>query len=134
MTNQTPNAPSRRRGEAHTVLADKPLPARAAGNPNTGMGNFSRVTERAQTTLPKGVRNALGAGPGTTLSWVIHGNTAVVTVQEAEEIDPVVDAFLAFLEKDMIENPHRVSVLPADMFEKARQLTAGIVVNLDEPL
>jgi antitoxin PrlF len=133
MKHTTPNAPGRRRGEAQNVLAN-PSPAHFAGPSNTEIGNYSRVTERAQTTLPKGVRNALGAGPGSTLSWTIQGDVAVVKVQGSEQADPVVTAFLSFLEKDMIAHPEHIKAFPADLLERGLALTAGIVVNLDEPL
>lgn len=133
MKHATPDAQGRRRGEGKTSLAEF-RPAHIAGSPNSETGNFSRVTDRAQTTLPKGVRNALGAGPGTTLCWIIQGDQAVVSVQEIEKPDPVVTKFLAFLEQDMIENPEHLSAFPAELIERGRELTAGVTFDLNEPL
>jgi antitoxin PrlF len=133
MKNANPNAPGRRRGEAQPALADR-SPAHLAGHANSEIGNFSRVTERAQTTVPKGVRNALGAGPGSTLCWIIQGDVAVVSVQESEQADPVINAFLAFLQQDMMQHPEQLSAFPAEMIERGRALTAGVTFNLDEPL
>lgn len=133
MKHTTPDAPGRHRGEGQALLADR-SPAHFAGHSNTETGNFSRVTERAQTTLPKGVRNALGAGPGSTLCWIIQGDVAVVSVQESEQADPAISAFLAFLEKDMITHPQHLSAFPAEMIETGRALTAGVSFDLDEPL
>ena len=134
MKHTTPDAPGRRRGEAQSVLAAHSRPAHFAGPSNPETGNFSRVTERAQTTLPKGVRNALGAGPGSTLCWIIQGDVAVVSVQESEESDPVINAFLAFLEQDMMSHPERLTSISTEELDEIRQLTAGININIDEPL
>ena len=33
------------------------------------------VTEKGTTTIPNGIRRALGIAPGTILQWSIHGRT-----------------------------------------------------------
>jgi AbrB family looped-hinge helix DNA binding protein len=38
----------------------------------------STLTAKAQTTVPKDVREALGVKPGDTLSWRVRGNRATV--------------------------------------------------------
>jgi antitoxin PrlF len=47
------------------------------------------------------------------------------------EEDPIVGAFLSFIEKDMLQNPASFAPLSADVIDRAKALTAGIVV-IDE--
>lgn len=44
----------------------------------------STVTSKGQTTVPKGIREALNLEPGTTLRWEVSGRTArVFTFEES---------------------------------------------------
>jgi antitoxin PrlF len=107
---------------------------RVLSNRSASSGNVSRVTDKAQTTLPKGVRNALGATPGSTLKWDIQGNRAIVQVQEAEHEDPAVGAFLKFLAADMIAHPENLRPLQGDLIVEAKELTVGVKFDLNERL
>lgn len=40
---------------------------------------YSRVTSKAQTTIPRPVRQALGLGPGDTLAYQIEADTVVLS-------------------------------------------------------
>jgi antitoxin PrlF len=51
-----------------------------------------------------------------------------------EESDPVLDAFLAFLAKDMEDHPEQIKPLSADLMERIERLTQGITVDPDEDL
>jgi antitoxin PrlF len=96
----------------------------------------SVITTKSQTTLPSGVRKALGVGPGDRLAYVVEGDRAVIMKArrgDAHE-DPVADAFLAFLKQDMAGHPERLAGLTTDLVERARALTDGIEVDLDAPL
>jgi antitoxin PrlF len=96
----------------------------------------SVITAKSQTTLPSGVRKALGVGPGDRLAYIVEGDRAVImkaSLTDAHE-DPVVEAFLAFLERDMAAHPERPAGLAAELVERARALTDGIEVDLDEPI
>jgi prlF antitoxin for toxin YhaV_toxin len=48
------------------------------------------------------------------------------------EEDPLVGAFLSFLEKDIQDEPANITSLNADAIERAKALTAGIVVTDDD--
>ena len=65
-------------------------------------------------------------GPGKILISLVD------KVSSCNEDDPVVGAFLSFIERDMIENPDLISNLDATVIEKAKTLTAGIAVNDEE--
>jgi antitoxin PrlF len=51
-----------------------------------------------------------------------------------EESDPVLEAFLAFLAKDMEDHPEQIKPLSADLMERIERLTQGITVDPDEDL
>jgi antitoxin PrlF len=67
--------------------------------------------------------------PGHALISIVEGGTA-----EIEEEDPVVTAFLSFLEQDMRAHPERISSLSKRALARASRLTKGVKVSDDEPL
>jgi antitoxin PrlF len=96
----------------------------------------STVTARAQTTLPSGVRKALGIQPGDRLEYVIEGNHAVIrkAMDAEDEQDPALGAFLDLLERDIAEHPERLQPVTRELAERMRRLSAGIEVDLDEKI
>jgi antitoxin PrlF len=91
----------------------------------------SKVTAKAQTTLPSGVRKALAVGPGDSLRYRIEGHRAIIekASPEAEEADPAVGAFLAFLAGDLTQHPERLRGMPRALLRRARALTRGISID-----
>jgi antitoxin PrlF len=65
-------------------------------------------------------------GPGTLLVSVV-GASDVQT-----EEDPVVCAFLSFLEKDMLGNPQNITPLSEHQMARAKAITDGVTVSDDE--
>jgi antitoxin PrlF len=51
-----------------------------------------------------------------------------------EESDPVLEAFLAFLAKDMEDHPEQIKPLSASRMKRIEELTKGVVVDFDEDL
>lgn len=95
---------------------------------------LSVITAKSQTTLPTGVRKALGVRPGDRLAYVIEGDRAVIKKADVDGDDPVTGAFLDFIARDASSHPERLIGLPPDLIERARALTKGITVKLDEPV
>lgn len=65
------------------------------------------------------------------------GQMLVSVVDEAEpnsSEDPIVMAFLSFLEKDMTENPNRLTPVPEELIARAAELTKDVVVSDDDIL
>lgn len=56
----------------------------------------SRISSKAQTTIPRAVRTALGLREGDTVAYQIEGNRVVLT--RAEQPDPFVGNFSTFTE------------------------------------
>ena len=67
-------------------------------------------------------------GPGTMLLSVSEEATT------ENEADPVMAAFLSFLDRDISQIPDRVKPLSATRIEQARALTKGVEVRDDEPI
>jgi hypothetical protein len=66
-------------------------------------------------------------GPGVLLVRAID----VEDEEEAGE-DPVLGAFLAFIERDMIENPSSIQPLSSDLLARAERLVGDMEVDLNE--
>ncbi len=95
----------------------------------------SAVTDRYQTTIPKGVRDALGIRRGDTLVYELSGDQVVLRRQVAgSPEDPALLGFLDLLERDISAHPERLQAVPADLFERARELVRGIDIDLDTSL
>ncbi len=65
-------------------------------------------------------------GPGTLLLSVNNDS------QLRNEDDPVVGAFLAFLEKDILDNARDITAVSVEQIARAKELTAGVTVSDDE--
>jgi antitoxin PrlF len=91
----------------------------------------SKVTAKAQTTLPSGVRKALAVGPGDSLRYRIEGHRAIIekASPETEEADPALAAFLAFLAGDLRQHPERLRGMPRALLHRARTLTRGVSID-----
>ena len=92
----------------------------------------SKVTSKAQTTLPSGVRDALGINPGDKLGYEIEGDAAVIRKVVDDGEDPALAPFLALLEQDIAQNARRLKAVPQALVERIRALTEGVRVNRDE--
>lgn len=91
----------------------------------------SKITAKAQTTLPSGVRKALGVGPGDNLAYVVEGDQAII--RKAPELesaaDPALGAFLDLLERDITEHPERLQLVTQEFYERMRRATGGFEVD-----
>jgi antitoxin PrlF len=65
---------------------------------------------------------------------IAPGHALISVVEEDPEEDPVVTAFLAFLERDMRAHPERLIGLSRRSVNRAARLTKGVKVTDDERL
>lgn len=72
------------------------------------------LTSKGQITLPKAIRQALGADTGSKLAFELRGDEVVVTRADVEQEDPAIAAFLALLAGDM-KAGRNVRGLPEDL-------------------
>jgi len=94
----------------------------------------STITAKGQTTVPKSVRQALGIAQGDRIAFVVDSQRRVTIekVETEESEDPVIVRYLEFLARDMAKHPETSVVpFPKALFDRARALTEGMVVDLD---
>lgn len=86
----------------------------------------STLTGQGQTTVPAAVRRALGLSAGDRLTYTV-ARDGRVTLDREEMAEPAaVDAFLAFLDADIRDDPAQVRPYDAALSEQAKQLTRGV--------
>ena len=73
-------------------------------------------------------RKRLGAGE---FSVSDHARALLTRI---DEVDPVVSAYLSFLEADMVTHPERLSPFSSADLAAARELTRGVEVSDDDAL
>lgn len=94
----------------------------------------SKITAKGQTTVPKAVRRALGVSYGGEIAYVVDEGGRVSLLGPEEEGDPVIDAFLSFLARDMARHPAAITAFPAALAERMAALTAGMDVDPGEAI
>jgi antitoxin PrlF len=95
----------------------------------------STITAKGQTTIPKAVRQALGVGLGDRIAFRIDAaGVSVHRADEADEADPVLERFLAFLAADMSRRPKALSALTPALSRRLAALTKGVDADLDAPI
>lgn len=95
----------------------------------------SSITDRFQTTIPKGVREALGLRRGDRLAYEVRGEEVVVRRRpEHEGNDPALTGFLDLLERDIAGRPDRLQRVPDALVRRGRTLVDGVQVDLDAAL
>ncbi|BAU39899.1 transcriptional regulator AbrB (plasmid) [Acetobacter pasteurianus NBRC 101655] len=96
----------------------------------------STITAKGQTTIPKSVRKALGVDYGGRIAFVVDDQRRVHVEKATEETsDPVVERFLEFLEKDMLDHSRpRLVNLPASLPDRVAALVANMDVDLDDEI
>jgi antitoxin PrlF len=90
---------------------------------------FEKALFRAHPEFAEGRLVADFIGPGYLLVRALPE-----TEQAAPEADPVLGAYLAFIERDMQAHPERIQALPADLIARAQELVGHLEVDLDEDL
>lgn len=72
--------------------------------------NFAKLTSKSQTTLPIAVRKALSVGPEDRIVFtILEGGKVEVRKAVEPDSDPVIRKYLAFLERDMLDNPQKLN-------------------------
>jgi antitoxin PrlF len=89
----------------------------------------SRLTSKGQTTIPVAVRKALGVREGDDIVFVVEGDHVRLTRAEPE--DPVIGAWLDFLERDMVARPHVLKPIPMAELDA---LLGDMDIDLDAPI
>lgn len=97
----------------------------------------STLTDRYQTTVPETVRRALGLKKRDKIHYSIRADGEVVLsrAEKADDEDPALGVFLAFLAHDIAAHPERLTPLPGDLLAAVQKAAneAGDI-DLDAPL
>ncbi len=94
----------------------------------------STITAKGQTTIPRAIRQALGVQAGDSIAFrVVKGRVIIEPVREEHE-DPAIQKFLKLLGREIETNPKFVKPFPEKLAARARALTKGMKVDLDEPI
>jgi antitoxin PrlF len=120
------------KGQAKPGGGEKDRGTEAAAKPRI-IEASAKLTAKNQTTIPTPVRSALGLEPMDRIKFQIlpDGRVELVKAADPEEeevFDPMVLAFLDFIEADIIANPQMLTVLQDD--PELRELLKD--VELDE--
>jgi antitoxin PrlF len=96
----------------------------------------STLTDRFQTTIPKGVREALGLRRGDRVAYRVEGDRVLlVKADVADQLkDPALGPFLDLLERDLHDRPRAVRSVTKSYVGELRELVSGVEVDLDAPL
>lgn len=92
---------------------------------------ISTITAKGQTTVPKSVRQALGVDYGGRIAFRVDERGVSVHRADAENDDPAIDHFLAFLAADIQRRPEALTALSPALAERIAGLTKGVAVDLD---
>lgn len=95
---------------------------------------FSTLTAKGQTTVPKPVRNALGLSEGDQIAFRVDKGTVTVRRVEESQNDPVIASFLSFLANEMKAAPANLKTLPPDLVKRVARLVKGVEADLDAPI
>lgn len=94
----------------------------------------SKMTARSQTTLPSGVRKALGLKAGDRIAYLIDKDRVIITRLPEETEDPALSGFVDLLERDIDQHKERVLFATQAFADYLEELTAGIEVDYDAPI
>ena len=97
--------------------------------------DVAKLTDRYQTTVPSGVRKQLKLGKGDQIRYCTEPSGRVyIEPLRAGEDDPVLGAFLDFIETDVQAHPERLRVFGGGLHDRLKGLVGDVDVDLDEPL
>lgn len=102
---------------------------RATTSGNSRAFRFDAALFRAHPEFTSGPVTAHVIGPGTLLVTTAHEPAS-----EDDDADPLLEAFLAYLEDQARRQPHLIRPLTASDVRGLDELLAGVVVSPDEEL
>ncbi len=95
----------------------------------------SKITKKAQTTIPRGVREALEVQAGDRLAYEVHPGYAIIRAAgDTAERDPALAPFLAFLAADIRRRPEDIRAVSPALVARIRELVGDADFDPDEPI
>jgi antitoxin PrlF len=94
----------------------------------------SKLTDRYQTTVPRGVRNQLRLGKGDEIVYRTDAEGRVyIEPLRRGEADPALGAFLDLIEADIKAHPDRLRALDGALQARMADLVEDLEVDLEAP-
>ena len=97
----------------------------------------STLTRKYQKTIPYPVRQTLGLKKGSKISYHIQADgNVIISCQDdnQDELDPILEKFLDFLEGDMLKHPEQIKPITSSTVNKIRSIVGDMSIDLDTPL
>lgn len=96
---------------------------------------FSKLTDRYQTTVPSGVRKHLRLGKGDQIRYRTEASGRVyIESAGASDDDPALAAFLDLLESDLRAHPERLASFDGALRDRVASLVGQVAVDIDAAL
>ncbi len=112
--------------------------ARKQATASTAGGIRSMITSKSQTTVPRGVRDALRVGPGDELEYEIQGDVATIRRAQPEasvDTDPVLLGFLDMIERDLANHPERAQPWTTALLKRMQRVVNAVgSIDPDQPI
>lgn len=88
----------------------------------------AKLTSKSQTTIPIAIRKALDIGPEDRIVFeLLESGEVQLTKAQQSQTDAAVSAYLQFLERDLVQNPQKLSVLQRD--KRLQALLSGVQIE-----
>jgi hypothetical protein len=107
-----------------------PYHGRAIRSGNSRGMSFEAALFRSHPEFAAGRFAADYLGPGTLLVRHVPESETI----DLDERDPILDAYLAFIEREMEAHPENIKPLSESLRAEVEELTGGVEVDLDEDL
>ena len=95
---------------------------------------FSTISSKGQTTVPKPVRQALGVNEGDQIAFRVDESGVTIRRAEESQDDPAIASFLSFLAKDIEANPRKLTAFPPELAKHIASLVEGVEFDPDAPI
>ena len=95
---------------------------------------FSTLTAKGQTTVPKPIRQALSLREGDQIAFRVDAKGVTLRRVDEARQDPAIASFLSFLARDIEKSPQNIKAFSPDLPKRIASLVDGIEVDLDAPI
>ncbi|GAN65971.1 type II toxin-antitoxin system PrlF family antitoxin [Acetobacter orientalis] len=94
----------------------------------------STLTDRYQTTLPRGVRQYLRIGKRDQIRYVTEHGRVYIEPARVSAPDQALVPFLNLIANDVEANPGRIAALDTGFHQRIAEIVSGVEIDMDAPL
>src|ERR1700755_2565194 len=92
---------------------------------------FSTISAKGQTTVPKLIRQALSLNEGDQIAFRMDDKGVTLRRADERREDPAIASFLTFLARDLEKSPQNVKALLPALAKRIPALVEGVELDLD---